>query len=46
MSTTSFTDDQLMALLEYLEIQADAGYKIEDVIEGIKDGTFTRSVAS
>jgi hypothetical protein len=44
MKIIAFTDDQLMTLLEYLETQAEAGYTLEDVIEGIKDGTITRSV--
>ena len=39
-----FTPDQLMVLLEYLESQRDAGYALQDVIEGIKDGTITRPV--
>lgn len=40
----SFDDDQMMALLEYLENQADAGYTLQDIINGIKDGSMTRSV--
>ena len=43
MKVIAFTDDQMATLLEYLEDQAEAGYTIEDVIEGIKDGTITRS---
>lgn len=46
MKIVDFTDDQLMTLLEFLESQADAGYTIEDVIEGIKDGTITRPTRS
>lgn len=40
-----FTDDQLMAVLDFLEQQRDAEYSLEDVIEGIKDGTFTRPIS-
>lgn len=40
----AFDDDQMMALLEYLENQADAGYTLQDIIEGIKDGSLTKSV--
>lgn len=43
MKFITFTDDQIMTLLEYLETQSEAGYTIEDIIEGIKDGTITRS---
>jgi len=39
----TFTDDQLVYLLEYLENQQQNGYTLEDVIEGIKDGTLTRT---
>jgi hypothetical protein len=39
MKIVAFTDDQMVTLLEYLEDQADAGYTLEDVIEGIKDGS-------
>jgi hypothetical protein len=39
----TFTDDQLVFLLEYLEDQQQNGYTLEDVIEGIKDGTLTRT---
>ncbi|MET0787373.1 MAG: hypothetical protein ABWY25_11780 [Paenisporosarcina sp.] len=42
MKIVDFTDDQMLTLLEYLETQRDAGYNIEDVIEGIKDGSITR----
>lgn len=41
--SVQLSDDQLVDLLEYLETQHDAGYTIEDVIEGIKDGTITRT---
>ena len=41
-----FSDDQVLTLLEFLEQQRDAGYKLEDVIEGIKDGTIVRPIAS
>jgi hypothetical protein len=39
----AFTDDQMTTLLEYLESQFEAGYTLEDVIEGIKDGTIIRT---
>ena len=42
MQIVDFTDDQMLTLLEYLEDQHNAGYTIEDVIEGIKNGTITR----
>lgn len=41
-----FTDDQMLTLLEYLEDQHEAGYTIEDLIQGIKDGTITRTSKS
>lgn len=43
MKIVDFTDDQMLTLLEYLEAQQEAGYTIEDVIEGIKDGSITRT---
>lgn len=43
MDTVDFTADQVMFLLQYLEETADAGYEINDVIEGIKDGSLTRN---
>lgn len=43
MEVIEFTADQLMALLEYLEDQRDAGYTLEDIIEGIQDGTITKT---
>ena len=43
MTTVSFTDDQILAILEYLEQQRAAGYQLEDVIQGLEDGTITRS---
>lgn len=42
MNIVDFTDDQMLTLLEYLETQRNDGYTIEDVIEGIKDGSITR----
>lgn len=41
-SDTSFTDDQLVFLIEYLESQRKAGYTLEDVIEGIEDGSLIK----
>jgi hypothetical protein len=46
MKVIAFTDDQMATLLEYLEDQAGSGYTIEDVIEGIKDGTIIRTTDS
>lgn len=43
MKIVAFTDDQMATLLEYLEAQQEAGYDLKDVIEGIKDGTITRT---
>ena len=46
MKIVAFTDDQMVTLLEYLEAQSEAGYDLEDIIEGIKDGTVTRSTVT
>jgi hypothetical protein len=46
MKIVAFTDDQMVTLLEYLESQFESGYTLEDVIEGIKDGTITRSAVA
>jgi len=36
-----FTSDQLETLIDWLEYQRDAGLTLEEVINGLIDGTFT-----
>lgn len=36
-----YTSDQLESLIDWLEYQRDAGLTLEEVINGLVDGTFT-----
>jgi hypothetical protein len=38
---TTFNPDQQMALLEWLEFQKQAGLTLEEVIDGLTNGTLT-----
>lgn len=41
MQPVLFTPDQNMALLEFLEYSRDCGLTLDELIEGMKDGSLT-----
>ena len=43
---TTFSPDQQVALLEWLETQVEAGLELKDVIDGLENGIFTRATDS
>ena len=45
MTTATFTFDQQVSLLAWLEYLQEAGLTISDVIEGLENGTLTKPVA-
>lgn len=45
MSTVTFTPDQEMAILSWLEDAKEAGLTLDEIIEGMEDGTLTTIVS-